>query len=70
MTSVAALVPGTIDTGTIWSGDKYGAGVGLAIGLRYGGVQGAIIGLFAGAAIGSGGAAAYEFGLWLHCAFK
>lgn len=59
-----------IDTGTIWSGDKYGAGVGLAIGLRYGGVVGAIVGVFAGAAVGSGGAAAYEFGRWLHCAYK
>lgn len=59
----------TIDVGTIWRGDKWGAGAGLAIGLRTG-VQGAIIGIFAGAAGGSGLASLYELGKFIYCAYK
>jgi hypothetical protein len=66
----AGPVACTVDVGTIWQGDKWGAGVGLAIGLRSGTVHGAIIGIFGGAAAGSGGASLYEFGRYLHCAFK
>ncbi|MDA1081901.1 MAG: hypothetical protein O2973_09545 [Gemmatimonadetes bacterium] len=58
-----------INKGLIWRGDKWGASVGLSIGLLSRTVQGAIGGMFAGAAVGSGGAATYEFGRYLSCVF-
>jgi hypothetical protein len=59
-----------INTGLIWSGDKWGVGVGLAIGLMTRSVQGAIAGLVAGAVGGSGGAAVFAYIGFLQCAYK
>jgi hypothetical protein len=70
LASYAAEAPCFIDTDFIWSGDKWGAGVGLAIGLMTKSVQGAIIGLVGGAIAGSGGAAVWQYGKYLRCAFK
>ncbi|MEA3245028.1 MAG: hypothetical protein U9Q74_02605 [Gemmatimonadota bacterium] len=68
--SVARQKACSIDTGFIWAGDKYGAAVGLSIGMMTRTVQGAIVGLIAGAAAGSGGASVYQLGQYVACAFK
>ena len=59
-----------IDARLIWTGDKWGAGAGLAAGLATRTVQGAIIGLLGGAAAGSAGAATYELGRFVWCAYR
>lgn len=58
-----------INRGFIWSGDKWGVGVGLATGLMTRSVQGVVVGIIAGAAAGSAGAATWEFGRYVWCAF-
>jgi hypothetical protein len=59
-----------IHVDVIWSGDVWGAGVGLTIGLKYGGgIAGALIGLFGGALLGSGGGATYELVEYVICAY-
>lgn len=68
-TNSRAAAACAIDKGFIWSGDKWGVGVGLATGLMTRSVQGVIVGIIAGAAIGSGGAATWEFGKYVWCAF-
>jgi hypothetical protein len=54
----------------IWTGDKWGAGVGLTIGLLTRSVQGAIVGLVGGAAAGSAGGAILEFIRWQNCVWS
>jgi hypothetical protein len=54
----------------IWTGDKWGAGVGLTIGLLTRTVQGAIVGLVGGAAAGSAGGAILEFIRWQNCVWS
>jgi hypothetical protein len=55
---------------SIWTGDKWGAGVGLTVGLITRTVQGAIIGLVGGAAAGSAGGAILEFIRWQNCVWS